>query len=134
MSAPIQAVAAVVWAVVGPFLIVYAATRVRRGQVRRHQVLMLAGVAIELLVFASFGLLEAPSARRPALLALPIFKIHLAFAITTLLGMAWQLGSRAVPRLRPLHRHTGPYVALVWCLALLTGIYNFVFLYLMGPR
>jgi uncharacterized membrane protein YozB (DUF420 family) len=69
--------------------------------------------------------------RRPALLALPFFKIHLTFAVTAFAGMAWQLTSRAVARLRPYHRHTGPYVVLVWCLALLTGIYNYVFLYVM---
>ena len=67
-----------------------------------------------------------------ALVALPFFKIHLAFALTALAGLAWQLTSRAVARLRPLHRHTGPYVVLAWCLALLTGIYNYVFLYVMG--
>ena len=65
------------------------------------------------------------------MLALPIFKIHLAFAVATLAGIAWQLTSRVMPRLRPLHRLTGPYVVLVWCLALVTGIYNFVFLYVM---
>lgn len=134
VSAPIQAVTAVAWAVVGPPLIVYTATRVRRGQVRLHQTLMLIWVGIELLVFTGFGFLMEPSPRRPALMALPIFKIHLAFAIMTLAGIGWQLLSRAVPRLRPLHRHTGPYVALVWCLALLTGIYNYVFLYVMAPR
>jgi uncharacterized membrane protein YozB (DUF420 family) len=41
---------------------------------------------------------------------------------------------RRHPRLRPLHRHTGPYVVLVWCLALVTGIYNYVFLYVWGTR
>src|SRR5207247_8609773 len=73
------------------------------------------------------------SSRRPALAALPIFKIHLAFAIATLAGIAWQLTSRAVPTLRPLHHLTGPYVALVWCVALLTGTFNYVFLSLMRP-
>ena len=130
MSAPWQAVAAVGWAVAGPALIIYAATRVRRGQVGTHQVIMLTAVAVEVAVVLSFGFIE-PSPRRAALVALPIFKIHLAFAITALAGMAWQLASRAVPRLRRLHRHSGPYVILVWCLALLTGIYNFVFLYVM---
>jgi uncharacterized membrane protein YozB (DUF420 family) len=119
---------------VGPPLVIYAATRVRRGQVRLHRTLMLSWVAVELLTFASFGFIEQPSPRRAALVALPIFKIHLAFAISTLAGVGWQLVSRALSRLRPAHRHTGPYVVLVWCLALLTGIYNYVFLYVMGPR
>lgn len=132
MSAPWQAVVALVWAVAGPPLLVYGATRVRSGQLAVHKTLMATWVAIELAVFASFGLLMEPSPRRAALVALPFFKIHLAFAVATLAGMAWQLGSRALPRLRPLHRHTGPYVVLVWCLALLTGIYNFVFLYVQG--
>ena len=83
-------------------------------------------------VLVSFGFVEHASPRRPQLLALPLFKIHLAFAFTALAGMAWQLTSRAVPKLRTWHRHTGPYVVLVWCLALVTGIYNFVFLYVMG--
>lgn len=131
MNAPPQAVVALAWAIVGPPLIVYAATRVRRGRIPLHMALMLAWVGIELAVFASFTFLMDPSPRRPALKALPIFKIHLAFAITTLAGIAWQLASRAAPRLRGLHRHTGPYVVLVWCLALLTGIYNYVFLYVL---
>jgi uncharacterized membrane protein YozB (DUF420 family) len=132
MSAPWQAYVAVGWAIVGVPLLVYAATRVRRGQASLHAALMLAAVAVTLFVFVSFGFVAEPSPRRPALMALPIFKIHLAFAITALAGMAWQLGSRAAPRLRALHRHTGPYVVLALCLALLTGIYNFVFLYVMG--
>lgn len=48
--------------------------------------------------------------------------------------VAWQVTSRAVTRLRALHRHTGPYVVLVWCLALLTGMYHYVFLYVLDPR
>ena len=132
MSAPWQAYVAVGWAIVGVPLLVYAATRVRRGQASLHAALMLAAVAVTLFVFVSFGFVAEPSPRRPALMALPIFKIHLAFAVTALAGMAWQLASRAAPRLRALHRHTGPYVVLALCLALLTGIYNFVFLYVMG--
>lgn len=132
MSAPWQAVVALVWALAGPPLLVYAATRVRRGQVALHRRLMPAWVVLELAVFASFGLIDQPSPRRADLMALPFFKIHLGFAIATLAGIAWQLSSRAVPRLRPMHRHTGPYVVLVWCLALVTGIYNYVFLYVMG--
>ena len=129
--APPQAVAGLVWAMVGPPLIAYAATRVRRGRLRLHAALMIAWVVIELGVFVSFAFLMQPSSRRPALAALPIFKIHLAFAIATLAGIAWQLTSRAVSTLRPLHHLTGPYVALVWCVALLTGIFNYVFLYVM---
>jgi len=129
--APPQAVAGVVWAMVGPPLIAYAATRVRRGRLRLHAALMTAWVVVELGVFVSFTFLMQPSSRRPALMALPIFKIHLAFAVATLAGIAWQLTSRAVPSLRPLHQLTGPYVALVWCVALLTGIFNYVFLYVM---
>jgi uncharacterized membrane protein YozB (DUF420 family) len=132
VSAPWQAVAALVWAVGGPPLLVYAATRVGRGQLRLHQTLMLAWVVIELLVFVGFMFAMDPSPRRPDLTALPIYKVHLAFAIATFGGIAWQLASRAVVRLRPFHRHGGPYVVLVWCLALVTGIYNYVFLYVMG--
>jgi len=132
MSAPWQAITAVVWAVIGPPLLVFAATRVRRGATGLHGGLMVAWAAIELAVFVSFGLLMEPSPRRGALTALPIFTVHLAFAVTTLVGISWQLVSRLAPPLRPLHRHTGPYVVLVWCLALLTGIYNYVFLYLLG--
>ena len=132
MNVPWQAHAALIWAIVGPLLLVYAATRVRQGRTRLHAGLMLAAVAVTVTLLVSFGFVRAPSPRRPALIALPIFKIHLAFAFSALVGMAWQLASRAVPRLRPLHRLTGPYIVLVWCLALVTGIYNFVFLYVMG--
>jgi uncharacterized membrane protein YozB (DUF420 family) len=110
---------------------VFAATRVRGGQRRLHAGLMVAGVAIELAVFSGFTFLMAPGPRRSALAALPFFKVHVTFAVAAFAGMAWQLASRAVPRWRRLHRQTGPYVVLVWCLALLTGIYNYLFLYVM---
>jgi len=132
MSAPWPAVLAGAWAVAGPPLLVYAATRVRRGRLRLHGGLMATWVAIELIVVASFSFLMDPSPRRAALEALPIFTVHLAFAVATLVGIAWQLVSRIVPALRPIHRHTGPYVVLVWCLALITGIYNFAYLYVSG--
>jgi uncharacterized membrane protein YozB (DUF420 family) len=113
-------------------VIVYAATRVRGGRVGLHRTLMLASVGIEIAALIGFGVIMEPGARRADLTALPLYKIHLAFAFTALAGIAWQLTSRAVPRLRPFHRHGGPYVIFVWCLALVTGIYNFVFLYVMG--
>ena len=133
MSGPPQAVAGLIWAIVGTPVVLFAATRVRRGRLRLHAALMLASVAIELAVFVSFKFLMAPGTRRPLLTALPFFKVHVAFAVATFAGLACQLASRAAPRLRPWHRQTGPYVVLVWCLALLTGIYNYIFLYLMGP-
>jgi uncharacterized membrane protein YozB (DUF420 family) len=132
MSAPAPAVAALTWAIAGPPLLIYSATRIRRGKVALHVTLMCVSAVIEIAVVVGFSFLMAPSPRRAALVALPFFKIHLAFAITALAGLAWQLTSRAAARLRPLHRHTGPYVVLAWCLALLTGIYNYVFLYVMS--
>ena len=134
MTPPWQAVAAVALAIVGLPLVVYAATRVRAGQAGLHRNLMFVAVGLQVLTLVSFAFVQAPSPRRTALAALPIFKIHLAFAISALAGQGWQIVSRALPRLRPAHRHTGPYVVLVWCLALLTGIYNSVFLYVLGPR
>ena len=131
MSAPPQAVTALAWAVAGPPLLIYGATRIRRGQIALHVTLMSVSAVIEIAVVVGFSFLMAPSPRRAALVALPFFKIHLAFAVAALAGLLWQLTSRAVARLRPLHRHTGPYVVLVWCLALLTGIYNYIFLYVM---
>jgi uncharacterized membrane protein YozB (DUF420 family) len=131
MSAPPQAVAGLAWAIVGPPLVVFAATRVRSGRTSLHAGLMIAGVVIELAVFTGFMFLMAPGPRRGALTDLPFFKIHVTFATAAFAGMAWQLTSRGVARLRPYHRHAGPYVVLVWCLALLTGIYNYVFLYVM---
>jgi hypothetical protein len=95
---------------------------------------MVAWVVVELAVFVSFMFVMTPSPRRAELEAVPLFTVHLAFAVATFIGMTWQLASRAHPRLRPLHRHTGPYVVLVWCLALVTGIYNYVFLYVWGTR
>lgn len=132
MRVPPPAIAALVWAVVGPPLLVFAATRARRGAIALHVTLMSVSVVIEVGVVVGFSFLMAPSPRRAALTALPFFKIHLAFAIAALAGMAWQITSRVVPRLRPLHRLTGPSVVLVWCLALLTGIYNYLFLYVMA--
>lgn len=131
MSAPPQAVAGLAWAIVGPPLVVFAATRGWRRQTSLHAGLMIASVVIELAVFTGFMFLMAPGPRRQALTDLPFFKIHLSFAIAALAGIAWQLTSRAVARLRAYHRQAGPYVVLVWCLALLTGIYNYVFLYVM---
>jgi|SRR5689334_17830977 len=132
VPSPTPAVVALIWAIAGPPLLIYAATRARRGRVPLHVTLMSVSVVIEVAVVAGFSFLMAPSPRRPALAALPFFKIHLTFAVTALAGMAWQLASRAVARLRPWHRLTGPYVVVVWCLALITGIYNYVFLYVMG--
>ena len=131
MSAPPQAVSGLAWAIIGPPLLVFAATRVRRGQLTLHAGVMIASVVVGLAVFTGFMFLMAPGPRRGALADLPFFKIHLTFAVAAFAGMAWQLSSRAVARLRPYHRQTGPYVVLVWCLALLTGIYNYVFLYVM---
>jgi uncharacterized membrane protein YozB (DUF420 family) len=131
MNAPVQAVLALIWAIVGPPILVYGGTRVRAGNVRLHRGVMLGAVALELATLVGFLLLMERSPRRPALMALPIFRIHLAFAVATLVGIGWQLVSRVVPRLRPAHRHSGPYVLLVRCLALLTRIYNYVFLYVM---
>jgi uncharacterized membrane protein YozB (DUF420 family) len=129
---PWQAVTAVVWAVVAPPVLIYAATLVRRGKVRLHMTLMAMSVIVEVAVVLAFSFLLEPNPRRAQLESLPIFRIHLAFAITALVGIGWQLASRTVPVLRPLHRHSGPYVVFVWCLALVTGIYNYVFLYVMG--
>ncbi len=129
--APPQAVAGLAWAIIGPPLVVFAATRVRRGRRTLHAALMVGSVALELGVFTSFMFLMAPGPRREALVALPFFKIHVTFAVAALAGLAWQLASRVVPRWRPLHRQAGPYVVLVWCLALLTGAYNYFFLYVM---
>jgi uncharacterized membrane protein YozB (DUF420 family) len=130
MTAPWQALVAVSWALVGPPLLVYAATRVRRGAIARHAGLMLGAAAIEIGILVGFGALENPSPRRELLVAQPLFRIHLALAIGALVGMVWQVGSRLAPPLRRWHRRSGPVVVAVWCLALLTGIYNFVFLYL----
>lgn len=133
MSVPWQAVAAVAWAVAGPPLIIYGALRIKSGQALRHAGLMTTWVVLEILVMFAFGSLIEPTRRRVQLAALPFFKIHLVFAVAALLGIAWQLTSRAIVQWRPGHRLTGPYVVLVWCLALLTGIYNFVFLYVFAP-
>ena len=134
IGAPWQAWFALSWAVIGPALLVYAGLRPGRGKIALHAALMIGAALITVGVLVSFGFVAEPSPRRPALLSLPLFKIHLAFAFTALAGIAWQLTSRAVPRLRALHRQTGPYIVLVWCLALVSGIYNFVFLYVMGRR
>ena len=129
---PWQAWFALCWALIGPPLLVYAALRVGRGKIPLHAGLMLGAAIVTVGVLIAFEFVAAPSPRRQALVALPLFKIHLAFALTALAGIVWQFTSRAMPRLRALHRHSGPYIVLVWCLALVTGIYNFVFLYVMG--
>lgn len=133
MNAPWQALTALAWAVVGPPAIIYAATRIRRGQALRHAGLMATWVVLELLVMLAFSALLEPAPRRMQLVALPFFKMHVAFSVGTLVGIAWQLISRAVPAWRGWHARTGPYVVLVWCLALLSGIYNFAFLYVFAP-
>ena len=128
---PVPAIAGLVWAIVAPPLLLYAATRVRAGRRRLHGWLMTASVVIEIAVFTGFTFIMTPGPRRSALAALPFFKVHVAFAVAAFAGMGWQLASRAVPGWRRLHKQTGLYVVLVWCLALLTGIYNYVFLYVM---
>jgi hypothetical protein len=79
--------------VVGPPLVVFAATHGRRGGIAVHVTLMNVSVIIEVGRVVGFSFLMAPSPRRAAL---------------------------------P-HRLTGPSGVLVWCLALLTGISNYVF-------
>jgi uncharacterized membrane protein YozB (DUF420 family) len=125
------AVAALAWSIVGVPYLAYAATRPASGRLRLHAALMIAAVVLEVGGLFVFDLVVPPSPRRAALVDLPFFKIHLAFAIASLLGMAWQLGTRTRPAARRMHRATGPYVVLIWSLALLTGIYNYVFLYVL---
>ncbi len=133
MTAPWQAQVAVLWAIIGPLVLLYAATRVRRGAIARHAALMIVAVVVETGVLLGFGLLEQPSPRRALLAVQPLFRIHLALAYATLGGIVWQIGSRLAPPLRRWHRRTGPVVVAIWCLALLTGIYNFVFIYMAAP-
>lgn len=133
MNAPWQALFALAWAIVGIPLLVYAALRPGRGQELRHAGLMTSAVVMEIAVLFAFGALMTPSPRRMALAELPLFQIHLVLAIGSLIGIGWQLVSRTVPRLRSLHKASGPYVVLVWCLALATGIYNYLFLYVFAP-
>jgi uncharacterized membrane protein YozB (DUF420 family) len=128
---PLQALAGLAWAIVAPPLVVFAATRVRSGKRALHARLMIVSVALELAVFSGFTVFMSPGPRRAALAALPFFKVHVAFAVATLAGLAWQLASRVVPAWRHLHRASGPYVVLMWCVTLLTGIYNYLFLYVM---
>src|SRR5256886_2555468 len=111
MSAPPQAVTALAWALAGPPILIYGATRIRRGRIALHVTLMSVSAVIEIAVVVGFSFLMAPSPRRAALVALPFFKIHLAFAVAALAGLLWQLTSRAVARLRPrsdLRRHAHP--------------------------
>jgi uncharacterized membrane protein YozB (DUF420 family) len=129
LSIPLQAIFAFAWAIVGPPLIVFAATRARRRKLSLHASLMIVAVIVEIAVFASFSTLDEPSARRPELRAHWIFFVHVAFVIAAAVGVAWQILSRTIERLRPLHRRTGPWVAGAWCGALLTGAYTFWFLY-----
>ena len=86
MSAPPPAVAALAWAVAGPPILIYGATRIRRGKIGLHVTLMSVSAVIEIAVVAGFSFLMVPSPRRAALVALPFFKIHLAFAVTALAG------------------------------------------------
>lgn len=133
MSAPWQSVAALAWGIVGPPLLVYGATRIGAGQKQRHQRLMIAWIVLEFLAILAFASASQATPRRAELVALPFFKIHLVFSIAALAGIVWQVVSRVVARWQPAHRLGGPYVVMVWCLALLTGIYNFVFVYVLAP-
>jgi len=65
MNAPSQAVAGLVWALVGPPVVVFAATRAR-GHPALHASLMIACVVIELAVFTAFMFLMTPGPRRSA--------------------------------------------------------------------
>jgi hypothetical protein len=96
---PPAAIAALVWAVVGPPLGVFSPPWARRGGIAVPVTLMSVSVVIEVAGVAGFLFLVAPN----------------------LLGV------------RPLPRLTGRSEVLVRCLALLTGIYHYVFLYVMAP-
>ncbi len=99
MRAPPAAIAALGGAVVGPPPVVFAATRGRRGGIAVHVTLMNVSVIIEVGRVVGFSFLMAPS---PCMAPSP--------------------RRAALP-----HRLTGPSGVLVWCLALLTGISNYVF-------
>ena len=132
MNTPWQAWTALTWAIIAAPLLLYGASRVRAGSVPAHAAFMGLGAAIEVAVFISFGFVEDPSPRREALMATMVFKVHVALALGTLAGIGFQLGSRVMPPLRRLHPRAGPAVLAVWTLALWTGIYNFVFLYVQA--
>src|SRR5256885_9120426 len=98
MSAPPPAVAALAWAVAGPPILIYGATRIRRGKIGLHVTLMSVSAIIEIAVVAGvfFFFVSPPPPAAPR--APPFFLFHLSFPVPAPAGGAGGVPSpRAAP-------------------------------------
>ena len=121
---------AVAWGVAGPVVLWAAVRSARRGDTDAHGALMAAAAAIQLAIIVLFVAVPDPSPRLPRLRQTAFFRfVHLPVVYAAVVGIAWQLTSRAVSRLRRVHRHSGPWVIAAWLASFLTGLVNFWYLY-----
>jgi len=130
---PVPMLLAVTWGFAGPVVLWSAVRSARRGDTDAHGALMAVAVAIQLAIIVLFVALPDPSPRLPDLRRTVFFRIvHLPVVYIAVAGIAWQLISRAIRRLRRIHHRSGPWVIAAWLGSFLTGLVNFWYLYLSG--
>lgn len=131
LSLPVPMLLAVAWGLAGPAVLWAAIRAARRGDTDAHGALMAVAVAIQVAIIVLFVAWPDPSPRLSRLRQTAFFRfVHLPVVYITVAGIAWQLTSRAVARLRRAHQRTGPWVIGAWLASFLTGLVNFWYLYL----
>ena len=134
-------------------VLVYLGVRaIRRNAVHRHRLLMLWSLGLNLVLLASFLVVDAIRASNtierglttPLYVFIPMLVIHLGIAITalTLAIMAWRIGRKGVirdaenhvidlaPEIRIKHRRIAKYYPSLWYATLATGLLLYAALYL----
>lgn len=134
-------------------VLVYLGVRaIRKNAVHRHRLLMLWSLGLNLVLLASFLVVDAIRASNtiergltaPLYVFIPMLVIHLSIAITalTLAIMAWRIGRQGVmrdaegrvtdlsPEVRVKHRRIAKYYPNLWYATLVTGLFLYAALYL----
>ena len=125
---------------------------IRRKDVTRHRVLMLWSLALNLILLASFVVVDVirtsttleRGLTTPLYVFIPMLAIHLAIAISalTLAVWSWLIARKAVirdaegrvvdlpPEVRVRHRRVSKYFPNLWYATLATGLLLFAVLYI----
>ena len=113
-----------------PPVLIWSVLAVRRGRTTAHAIAMtICGIGT-LAVVAWFLAAADQIEGLDRLMDTFFYKwIHRPIAYGAVLGIVWQFVSRAIPRLRPVHRKTGPWVIGLWFASFFTGLWNFWYLY-----
>lgn len=134
-------------------VLVYLGVRaIRANAVHRHRLLMLWSLGLNLVLLASFLVVDAIRASNtierglttPLYVFIPMLVIHLSIAITalTLAIMAWRIGRKGVirdannrvtdltPKIRLKHKRIAKFYPNLWYATLITGLLLYAALYL----